>query len=71
MIELLHETQRRALMAKFAKYAYMNLSEAKQAAKREGFNKTEFFRYNNIFIVYNNYLTIILVYFIINYYNFF
>ena len=43
MIELLHETQRRALMAKFAKYAYMNLSEARQAAKREGFNKTEFF----------------------------
>ena len=43
MIEYLHESQRRVLMAKFAKYAYMNLSEARQAAKREGFNKTEFF----------------------------
>ncbi len=43
MIEYLHESQRRVLMAKMAKYAYMNHQEAKQVAKSEGFNKTEFY----------------------------
>ena len=43
MIEYLHESQRRVLMAKFAKYAYFDHQEAKQVAKAEGFNKTEFY----------------------------
>ena len=43
MIEYLHESQRRVLMAKMAKYAYMNHAEARQAAKREGLNKREFY----------------------------
>ena len=43
MIELLHETQRRAMMARFAKYAYMDHTEARQAAKSDGLNKTEFY----------------------------
>ena len=42
-IKLLHETERRTVMAKFAKYAYMANKEAKEAAKRLGFNKTEFY----------------------------
>ena len=43
MIEYLHESQRRVLMAKFAKYAYFDHQEAKQVAKATGFNKTEFY----------------------------
>ena len=31
MIEYLHESQRRVLMAKMAKYAYMKHAEARQA----------------------------------------
>jgi len=42
MIELDHEQQRRLVFAKFSKYAYLNPDEATAAAKKEGFNKTEF-----------------------------
>ena len=56
MIELLHETQRRAMMARFAKYAYMDHTEARQAAKAEGLNKTEFYDIDGAqtYIFYND-----------------
>ena len=56
MIEYLHESQRRVLMARFAKYAYMDHAEARQAAKAEGLNKTEFYDIDGAqtYIFYND-----------------
>ena len=42
MIEYDHEKQKRLIFAKFSKYAYLNLVEARAAAKTEGFKNTEF-----------------------------
>jgi triacylglycerol lipase len=42
MIEYDHEKQKRLIFAKFSKYAYLNLVEARISAKTEGFKNTEF-----------------------------
>ena len=56
MIELDHESQRRLIFAKFSKYAYLNLTEARTAAKLEGFNRTEFIDIDGaqVYIFYNS-----------------
>ena len=56
MIEHEHEKQRRLVFAKFSKYAYLNLDEARTAAKIEGFTKTEFVDIDGAqaYIFYNN-----------------
>ena len=42
MIAYEHEKQKRLVFAKFSKYAYLNLQEAKWAGQKEGFPKIEF-----------------------------
>ena len=61
MIELIHETEKRAMFARFAKYAYKNIKEAREGAKLEGYPKTEFFDVKGaqVYIFYDDYDLII------------
>ena len=61
MIELKHETEKRAMFARFAKYAYKNIKEAREGAKLEGYPKTEFFDVKGaqVYIFYDDYDLII------------
>ena len=51
MIAYEHEKQKRLVFAKFSKYAYLNLQEAKWAGQKEGFPIIEYIFYNKTDLV--------------------